>query len=800
MTSKQVGERFSFTVDTHLFRELGELLVGRESTALMELIKNAYDADATRVTVSGRGLRIKDEGRISIMDDGIGMTPDIFQGAFLRIAGRYKEQGDRRSPKFRRRYTGAKGVGRLSAHKLARRLEVVSTPSAVVRAVIEPGRPRRGVRALIDWEALEDDHETLEQAGEGLVVKPFIPGPSDIPGTTLVLSGLRRKWTPTALENFIAEVSSGYAPTELLSPPPAGVVRDGLLLGTITPWTRGSNDPGFRVVFDGDLDTGEALVAELMQRANWLIEIEASASGVTFAIEPTKAEARGLENLPHYRFYMDHPDPANGPFFLARIYAREGSVGSRASVLGRFARRTSGIRVYVEGFRTLPYGDQGDDWLSLDRDYARKPRSFDIDLDSGSGSSVGPVENEGFLTLGNDQYFGGVFLTADGAESLRPVVNREGFLQNAAFGHLRDIVRSGVDLLTRVRAARNAEDKKRRRAEMAADVAKTTESPTTHPRRDTPSSVHASVRRSEEPPPEPASSKKEDLAMSLAVVRDEVHDLRSAAGNPEVLPRVARIERALDLLEEASQYDEEEATLRLLAGVGLQLAAFVHEINGVLGLARSIRALTEAARSSTTGNRRLPALLRDVDAAADQLVQSLARLASYLVDVVGPDSRRRRRRIPLSDVADSSLAFVAGSARERQITIEIDMAEDVKTPPVFQAELTLVLTNLLTNAIKAAETGGRIAVSGRAALEGGVRIVVENTGIAVDLNDAERWFRPFESTTVSVDSVLGQGMGLGLPITRRVISEYGGTVRFVKAGKGFMTAVEVFIPGRRVRR
>ena len=39
-----------FTVDTHLFRELGELLVGRDSTALVELIKNAYDADAEEVT------------------------------------------------------------------------------------------------------------------------------------------------------------------------------------------------------------------------------------------------------------------------------------------------------------------------------------------------------------------------------------------------------------------------------------------------------------------------------------------------------------------------------------------------------------------------------------------------------------------------------------------------------------------------------------------------------------------------------------------------------------------------------
>ena len=44
-----------FTVDTNLFRELGELLVGRSSTALVELIKNAYDADARNAPEGHRG-------------------------------------------------------------------------------------------------------------------------------------------------------------------------------------------------------------------------------------------------------------------------------------------------------------------------------------------------------------------------------------------------------------------------------------------------------------------------------------------------------------------------------------------------------------------------------------------------------------------------------------------------------------------------------------------------------------------------------------------------------------------------
>lgn len=86
-----------FTVDTHLFRELGELLVGRDSTALVELVKNSYDADATEVTVFGENLG-KSSGRILITDNGIGMTSESFKSSFLRIASRIKELGDRRSP------------------------------------------------------------------------------------------------------------------------------------------------------------------------------------------------------------------------------------------------------------------------------------------------------------------------------------------------------------------------------------------------------------------------------------------------------------------------------------------------------------------------------------------------------------------------------------------------------------------------------------------------------------------------------------------------------------------------------
>ena len=88
-----------FTVDTHLFSELGALLVGRDSTALNELVKNAYDADASTVTVLGEQLATAG-GSIAVVDDGIGMTAGAFEEGFLRIASRVKTLGERKSRRF----------------------------------------------------------------------------------------------------------------------------------------------------------------------------------------------------------------------------------------------------------------------------------------------------------------------------------------------------------------------------------------------------------------------------------------------------------------------------------------------------------------------------------------------------------------------------------------------------------------------------------------------------------------------------------------------------------------------------
>ncbi len=84
------------------------------------------------------------------------MTPTAFERGFLRIASRVKEAGDRRSPYYKRRFTGAKGVGRLAAQKLAWNLSALSVPDATVF-----GDDADAVQATIDWKKI-DDCETLD--------------------------------------------------------------------------------------------------------------------------------------------------------------------------------------------------------------------------------------------------------------------------------------------------------------------------------------------------------------------------------------------------------------------------------------------------------------------------------------------------------------------------------------------------------------------------------------------------------------------------------------------------------------
>jgi hypothetical protein len=449
-----------FDVDTHLFRELGELLVGRNSTALVELIKNAYDADATKMVIDGRDLDDPKRGRITISDDGIGMNPDQFHRGFLTIASRLKDTSHRKSAKFQRRYTGAKGIGRLAAHKLARFIEIESCPDPTY---VSPSDEL--LRASIDWDVIESKFLFDEIKDSGAVVVDTEPRPRKThSGTTITLKRLRRKWTSEDLVQFQSEIE-GFRPPQMLIDVPKGLFVGNPLFDRPLIAEAGRSDPGIDFQLSGKFDSGEGFWPQIAESAEWLVEIDAGRRGEPISVNllPTRQHQTQFPEAKAERFELSARNDL--PLFQARAFIRPGQ-GERA--FQQWLRKSFGIRVYLEGFRVLPYGEPKDDWLSIDADYRMRPKS----LAFLRGFGFDPPDDdprEGLSFLGNQAYFGAVFLTSSGLQTtsgtsmLNMLVNREGFIPNAAYSHLQEVLRTALYLSVRVRAASSKGEREKKR-------------------------------------------------------------------------------------------------------------------------------------------------------------------------------------------------------------------------------------------------------------------------------------------------------------------------------------------------
>jgi hypothetical protein len=132
--------------------------------------------------------------------------------------------------------------------------------------------------------------------------------------------------------------------------------------------------------------------------------------------------------------------PGSGPFAIElRVWDRDpDSMSELATRLGASTRlvrqdlnNAAGVSIYRDGFRVLPYGEPGDDWLQLDARRVNNPT----------------------LRFSNNQVVGYVLISRDQNPELRDQTNREGLLQNQAFDDLRRTVRSVIARLEEERYA-----------------------------------------------------------------------------------------------------------------------------------------------------------------------------------------------------------------------------------------------------------------------------------------------------------------------------------------------------------
>ncbi|MDX8520915.1 ATP-binding protein [Mesorhizobium dulcispinae] len=540
-----------FSVDTKLFRELGELLVGRESTALVELIKNAYDADATKVTILGEGIA-KANGRIIVTDNGVGMTETEFTEGFLRIAGRSKLGADRRSPWFQRRYTGEKGVGRLAAHKLARLIKIISRRwNGKDRDPVAGFPSDEIIDAAINWDKIEalDSINEIETSDAITLNSDSSFGRSS--GTTLTLSPLRKQWTERDREQFVDEVATLTPPEVLVEPLRSTVAAAPPLLDKLN--VRDELRPGgFEVSYAGDLALSESELPAEAESASWIIEIDCDKDKrrLRISVLPTRKTQAEFTNAESFVLNrkLEETDPLVG--FQARLFQMSN---------GQWPKRYQGVRVYFEGFRVLPYGDSRDDWLQLDRDYRSRGHTELGRLRKRTGWDL-PVGNdkEMLAIQGNTAFFGAVLITRSGADELEMLVNREGFIPSKQFDFITETVRLAIDLQVRLRYAATSEVKQARqitrdRQQRAAQRAASGQAPTAYNLRE----LHEVARQ---------SLNNARLAISTGRAEDAEAEF------------VQLEENLLSAVELGDEVISEATMFRVVASLGLEHAAFIHEV------------------------------------------------------------------------------------------------------------------------------------------------------------------------------------------------------------------------------
>lgn len=112
-----------FKFDVSTFRLLGRELITDRITALFELVKNSYDANAENVTVEFYNVgKISKDSKIIIRDDGIGMTLDDIRSKWMVIGTNNKRQHKYSPAPYNRTLVGEKGIGRFAVDKLGSKL------------------------------------------------------------------------------------------------------------------------------------------------------------------------------------------------------------------------------------------------------------------------------------------------------------------------------------------------------------------------------------------------------------------------------------------------------------------------------------------------------------------------------------------------------------------------------------------------------------------------------------------------------------------------------------------------------
>jgi signal transduction histidine kinase len=224
------GEQYlKWRVDVNTFRLLGRELITDRVTAIFELVKNCYDANASKVDIRiSNASTISSKSRIVIKDNGDGMTFSDVQDKWMVVGTNSKRANQYSGPPYNRKLVGEKGVGRFAVEKLGSGLLLRSKKKS----------DNQSVCVEIDWSAYESisaNHDSDKQTQDGIALIPkedvkekedklyftdiknrywYENAAKSKKGTELHISGLREVWTESDIVRLERELSRLVSPLD----------------------------------------------------------------------------------------------------------------------------------------------------------------------------------------------------------------------------------------------------------------------------------------------------------------------------------------------------------------------------------------------------------------------------------------------------------------------------------------------------------------------------------------------------------------------------------------------------------
>jgi signal transduction histidine kinase len=411
--------RFSSAV----LRLLGEELNPSPNQGIVELVKNAYDADATWCRVELEGEHIP-RGTLRIRDNGEGMTPEDIRSSWL-IVGESRKHNTGYSKRNNRLFVGSKGLGRLAALRLGRRATLVTRPRE---------QPDLEHILAINWDKYEGN---IAVDCVPLFVETRMRELGAPHGTEIEISGLHAPWTASAMRKLARTL-------HLLSDPFANRVKNSAPLDFEVSL---KSDIFNEIVADAAADywthCDYHLVSAVDETGKGSAKVMDATDRVIFQAEHVDLAGKETELylVPAFEFELWEFKLDGKKFATTTINARDFK-----NWLGEFG----GVHLYYRGVRVSPYGDAGNDWLDLNLARARSPEER-----PSTNNSIGRVR------------------ISDPEALFLQKTDRQGFVDNTSIEQLRQFASDVIGWMQSCRLKRRDERKRSEKKAVIATQVKT---------------------------------------------------------------------------------------------------------------------------------------------------------------------------------------------------------------------------------------------------------------------------------------------------------------------------------------